>query len=53
MGEIMGAREVEGQIAVIVAEQTAQLLRDLDRSESRLDSVEDAIRGGIARSMLG
>jgi hypothetical protein len=52
MGELMGAQEVEGWIARLVAEQTAQLLRELDDIEGRLDSVEATIRDGIARSLL-
>ena len=52
MGEMMGTREVEGRIARLIAEQTKQLLRELADIESRLDSVEARIRGGIARPKL-
>jgi len=44
MDKPMSAREVEDRIARLVAEQTAQVLWDLDRIEGRLDLVKRTIR---------
>jgi hypothetical protein len=43
----MDAYEVEDQIALAIAEKTAQLLRDLAEIEHRLELVERAVRRSL------
>jgi hypothetical protein len=47
----MGTREVQGRIARLVLSKPRSYC-ELDDIESRLDSVENIIRSGIARSKL-
>ena len=44
MDKPMSAYEVEDRIALLVAQETSRLLRDLDGIEKRLDLVECVIR---------
>jgi hypothetical protein len=47
MDKPMDAYEAEDQIALVIAEETARLLRDLAEIESRLELVERAIRRSL------
>ena len=47
MDKPMDAYEVEGQIALVIAEETARLLRDLAEFENRLELVERTIHRSL------
>jgi hypothetical protein len=47
MDKPLGAYEVEDQIALVIAEETARLLRDLTEIEDRLELVERSIRRSL------
>jgi hypothetical protein len=47
MDKPMDAYEVEGQIALVIAEETTRLLQDLAEIENRLELVERAIHRSL------
>jgi len=44
--------ELEGETARFLAEQTARLMRDLDRIEDRIAVIEGIIRASLPRRTL-
>ena len=46
--ETTDTHEVEDQIALLIAQETARLISDLDRVECRLDLVERALRTSLS-----
>jgi hypothetical protein len=52
MDKPMDAYEAEDRIAQFFAEQSARLLRDLDRIEDRIAVIECVIRDSLARPTL-
>jgi hypothetical protein len=52
MDKPVNNQELEVRIARLLADQTAQLLRALDRIERRLDSVEGAVQDDLKGAPL-
>jgi hypothetical protein len=51
MDKPMNAHEVKDRIALLMAEETARLLRNLHEIESRMDLVERVVRYSLAKTL--
>ena len=50
MDKPMDHYEVEDQIALFIAQETARLIKNLDQLERRLDLIERALRDNLAET---